>query len=648
MKPIVRCQRLVPFLIALGLLIGLSALALWEGRLVVAGLAGVAMFCLLGMAIQTWRLQRGERRTLIMPVDYQYERERFDRSESRFRALLESLPRVAVQGYDRDRRVIYWNAASTRLYGYLPDEAYGRRLEELIIPADMREAAVQEHLNWIHKGTEIAHRELELKHRSGRGVAVFSHHVMLGQHTDNPLMFCVDVDLSVQKEAYRELAFIQHYDPLTLLPNRPTFISQLDRMLGAREPLAVFFIDIEGFSRINDSLGYELGNELLRQMANRLSEGRQGGELLGRFGNDEFLMAFPQRSNDRGALAFVDRINAIFDAPFRLGDSTQRVGVSLGISLYPDNGESAEELIYAANVARNRAGRPGESRFQLFSAPFHNELIRQHEMLKRLERALEKNELAVHYQPQIALSGRIESLEALLRWFPADGGMVSPGEFIPLAERFGLIGELGQWLINEVCRQQSVWKAEGLTGYRIDINLSGEQLHTPDVLIELDTCLQNHGLDMRDIGIEITENVLVRADSEVLEVLGAFYHRGLRIAIDDFGTGYSSLAYLKQFPVSSLKIDRSFVIDAPSDLRSRAILAGIIFIAHQLGIEVVAEGVETSEQLALVHELRVDLVQGFFHFRPMSADSIRVLIERQPLIERKLPAQPGAPPASGG
>lgn len=622
------------------LLIVASALALSEGRAAVAGLWGVAVLCLLGAFVQTRRLQISERRSEALPVDHPYERERFERSEIRFRALLERLPRVAVQGYDRNRRVIYWNTASTSLYGYVPDEAYGRRIEELIIPAGMRDNVVQSHLNWIRQGVEVAPGELELRHKSGRDVAVFSHHIMLGQHTDNPLMFCVDVDLSVQKEACRELAFIQHYDPLTLLPNRLTFISELNRMIGAGEPLAVFFIDIEGFSRINDSLGYELGNELLRQLADRLGQGCQGGDLLGRFGNDEFLMAFPRCRHDRDVLRFVERLNAIFDAPFRLGDNRQRVEVSLGISLYPDNASRAEALIHAANVACNRAGCPGESRFQLFSAPFHEALIRQHEVLKRLECALEKGELAVHYQPQIARSGRIESMEALLRWFPADGGVVSPGEFIPLAERFGLIGELGEWLINEACRQQAVWKAEGLTGYRIDINLSGEQLRTPDVLMQLESCLRHHRLDMWDIGIEITENVLVGAGSEVLGVLETLRHRGLRIAIDDFGTGYSSLAYLKRFPVTSLKIDRSFVVDAPFELRSRAILAGIVLIAHRLGIEVIAEGVETGEQLALVRELRVDLIQGFFHFRSMSAERIRGLMACQPRIVRTLPPPP--------
>ncbi|GHC16557.1 hypothetical protein GCM10010082_04330 [Kushneria pakistanensis] len=566
-----------------------------------------------------------------------HERLRYDRSEQRFRALLESLPRVAVQGYDRKRRVIYWNAASTQLYGYMPDEVMGCRFEELIVPQEMRESVIRAHQSWINEGVEIPASEMDLVHKSGRSVAVFSHHVMLGQHTDNPLMFCVDVDLSVQKQAHRDLEFIRRYDPLTLLPNRGAFVTELNRLINDsdrhRAPLAVFFIDIENFSEINDSLGYEQGNQLLTQVAERLSQHCYTSDLLARFGNDEFVMACTQLDSRRHALQLIDRVSSMFELPFTLDDKPHRVTVSQGISIFPDNGEDAQSLIYAANVARNRARMPGESRFQIFSQEFHQDLIYQHELLKRLENAIDQQELTLHFQPQISRSGRIESMEALLRWFPASGGMISPGEFIPLAERFGLMERLGSWAIHALCRQQASWKAQGLHGYRVDINLSGEHLRSTAMLELLENTMRHHQLSMRDIGIEITENVLVQADDKVKAFLQALYHRGMKIAIDDFGTGYSSLAYLKQFPVTSLKIDRTFVMDAPEDLQDRAILAGIVFIGHRLGLEVIAEGVETSEQLELVHELNVDLVQGFYYFRSMNAERITPLLETQPLFQ---------------
>ncbi|SPJ33611.1 putative bifunctional diguanylate cyclase/phosphodiesterase [Kushneria phyllosphaerae] len=602
---------------------------------------------ILGLALLAvllaWHRTRSRNRQLYQQLHHpanrlsSHERLRYDRSEQRFRALLESLPRVAVQGYDRKRRVIYWNAASTQLYGYMPDEVMGCRFEELIIPQEMRESVVRAHQTWINEGVEIPGSEMELVHKSGRSVAVFSHHVMLGQHTDNPLMFCVDVDLSVQKQAHRDLEFIRRYDPLTLLPNRAAFIAELNRLLEDedrhRAPLAVFFIDIEHFSEINDSLGYEQGNHLLTQVAERLSQHCYTSDLLARFGNDEFVMACTHLDSRRHALQLIDRVDSMFELPFMLDGKPHHITVSQGISLFPDNGEDAQSLIYAANVARNRARMPGESRFQIFSHEFHRDLIYQHELLKRLENAIDQQELALHFQPQISRSGRIESMEALLRWFPSEGGMVSPSEFIPLAERFGLMGRLGSWAIEALCCQQACWKAQGLHGYRVDINLSGEHLRSTAMLEELERTMQRHQLSMRDVGIEITENVLVQADETVKAHLQTLYHRGMKIAIDDFGTGYSSLAYLKQFPVTSLKIDRTFVMDSPESLKDRAILAGIVFIGHRLGLEVIAEGVETSEQLELVHELNVDLVQGFYYFRSMRAERITPLLETQPLFQ---------------
>ncbi|MFC0337302.1 PAS domain S-box-containing protein/diguanylate cyclase (GGDEF) domain-containing protein [Kushneria avicenniae] len=623
--------------LGMALILALAIMAFMSAHHLIVLFLSVALV----MVLLAWHRCRQRNRQLYRRLHHpanhlgSHERLRYDRSEQRFRALLESLPRVAVQGYDRQRRVIYWNAASTQLYGYMPGEVMGCRFEELIIPKDMRESVVRAHQAWINEGVEIPASEIELLHKSGRHVAVFSHHVMLGQHTDNPLMFCVDVDLSVQKQAHRDLEFIQRYDPLTLLPNRDAFIAELDRLLEDRQsaPLAVFFIDIEKFSDINDTLGYEQGNHLLTLVAERLSQYCYTSDLLARFGNDEFVMACTQLDSRRHALQLIDRINSMFEMPFTLAGKPHRIRISQGISLFPDNGEDARSLVHAANVARNRARTPGESRFQIFSHEFHRDLIHQHELLKRLENAIDQDELALHFQPQISRSGRIESMEALLRWFPAGGGMVSPAEFIPLAERFGLMERLGSWSIDALCTQQAVWKTQGLTGYRVDLNLSGEHLRSTAMLEKLEKAIQRHQLSMRDVGIEITENVLVRADETVKAYLQTLYHRGMKIAIDDFGTGYSSLAYLKQFPVTSLKIDRTFVVDAPDNLQDRAILAGIVFIGHRLGLEVIAEGVETSEQLELVNELNVDLVQGFYYFRSMPAERITPLLETQPLFK---------------
>ncbi|WP_458526828.1 putative bifunctional diguanylate cyclase/phosphodiesterase [Onishia taeanensis] len=559
--------------------------------------------------------------------DLERVRRHYSESEQRFRALLETLPKVAVQGYDRDRRVIYWNSASTALYGYTPDEAQGGLLEDLIIPAEMRHGVIEAHRAWVQEGVEIPASELELKRKGGEPVAVFSHHVMLGEHTAEPLMFCVDVDLSDQKQARRDLDFLTRFDALTMLPNRQTYESQLDECLNhARrlgEVVAVAFVDISGFAEINDAEGYEQGDRLLVEVAHRLRGCQRASDLLSRFGADEFVMAFPHLGAEGDALCLVKKLLAAFHEPFDLGLGQVHVNLKIGISLYPDNGQSARDLIQSADVAKNRAKLASHQPYWFFEQGLHDELIHEYRMAERLQRALRDGEFCLHYQPQVAAtSGRVENFEALLRWFPSEGGSVSPGEFIPVAERSNLIHRIGEWVIREACRQQADWKAKGLGECRIDINLSGKQVIQHDVFADLEACMKAYGLTARDIGIELTENVLIKADQQVLSTLRRLYHQGMKIAIDDFGTGYSSLSYLKEFPITALKIDRSFVRDAPEETSDRAIMAAMVFIGHQLGLEVIAEGVETEEQLELVREFGCDLVQGYYYFKPMSADDI--------------------------
>ncbi|MCA1769448.1 MAG: EAL domain-containing protein [Halomonas sp.] len=558
-------------------------------------------------------------------------RHQFLVSEQRFRALLESLPKVAVQGYDRNRRVIYWNKASTRLYGYTPEEAQGRLLEELIIPAPMREGVIQAHRDWIEQGNEIPSDEIELRHRSGELVPVFSHHVMLNEYTDEPLMFCVDVDLSDQKRAHRELDFANRYDRLTHLLNRHSLEEQLNlALLECRRQsgsLVLVHLDVDHFIDINEALGYDQGDLLLVELATRLNRDRRATDIASRVSGDEFIIAFSGIHDLDDIPRLVRKVEDVMRAPFVLQERYCKLSACLGIAIFPDNGETASELIRNADVAKNRAKLAGQGQVVYFNQQLHDDLLHQHRLSDRLERAVEAGELVLHYQPQVsAISGRIEHLEALLRWIPAEGPPVSPAEFIPLAERSELIHRIGDWVLENACRQRAEWRTAGLKLGRIDINFSGRQVKRTGVFDHFEACVERHGLGPRDIGIELTENVLIEADDDILAGLRRLHHRGFRIAIDDFGTGYSSLSYLKHFPVTALKIDRTFVRDAPNQPGDRAIMEATVFIGHRLGLEVVAEGVENREQLALVREMRCDLVQGFYFFRPMAAADIERLL----------------------
>lgn len=558
-------------------------------------------------------------------------RRQYLESEQRFRSLLESLPKVAVQGYDRDRRVIYWNEGSTRLYGYTAEEAQGQLLEDLIIPAFMRDGVIQAHRAWIEKGVAISAGELELKHKTGEPVSVYSQHLMLNEHTDSPLLFCVDVDLSGQKRAHRELEFATRFDRLTHLPNRQTFEVDLDGLLDScrrlGHGLVTIYVDIDHFVEINDALGYDQGDRLLVELTRRLRECQRATDLVSRVSSDEFVLAFPCAQLATDVRRVVRRVQNVFRQPFVLDGRERQVTACLGVALFPENGDSSRELIRNADVAKNRAKLAGRGTLRFFQQKLHDELVRQHHLSARLEEALDNGEFSLHYQPQVSVaSGRIENLEALIRWETSEGPAISPAEFIPLAERSGLIHRLGDWVIEEACRQQAEWRAKGFLHHRIDINISGRQLVRLDALKRFEDSLQRHGLGPRDIGIELTENILIEADETVLEDLRRLYHRGIRIALDDFGTGYSSLSYLKHFPVTALKIDRSFIHDAPMQPKDRAIMEGAILIGHRLGLEVVAEGVENAEQLSLLRDMHCDLVQGFFFFRPMPAQEIERLL----------------------
>ncbi|SDL80890.1 PAS domain S-box-containing protein/diguanylate cyclase (GGDEF) domain-containing protein [Modicisalibacter muralis] len=598
-------------------------------RLVISLLAATALLALVRVGYLLRWQSTGQAK--ILTLDNELQAAHWRQSERRFRALLESLPRVAVQGYDSQRKVIYWNEASTQLYGYTSEEAIGRNLEDLLIPEPMRDDVINAHTAWIREGREIPASELELRNKSGAPVAVFSHHVMLGEQSSDPLLFCVDVDLSDQKQARRDLDFMTHFDALTHLPNRRTFESELAECLiecqRHGDNLAVVFLDLDQFAEINDAQGYAQGDALLTLVARRLLCHQRSSDLIARFGSDEFVMAFPRVNVNHEALSLVNKLLDDFSQPFMLAGKETHVTASLGISLFPDNGTTASELIRNADVAKHRAKQAGRGSYWFFNQQFHDELIHQHQLAERLQNALRDGELALHYQPQVATrSGRIESLEALLRWFPRDGEAISPAEFIAVAERSNLIHRLGEWVINEACRQQAMWKAVGLGDCRIDINLSGKQIADHRVFLSLESRMAEYRLTPRDIGIELTENVLIQADDKTLEGLRRLYHQGMKIAIDDFGTGYSSLSYLKLFPVTSIKIDRSFVRDAPTDTSDRAIMEATVFIGHRLGLEVVAEGVENEDQLELVREMGCDLIQGYYFFRPMSSDDITKLL----------------------
>ncbi|PSF11495.1 putative bifunctional diguanylate cyclase/phosphodiesterase [Marinobacter shengliensis] len=549
-------------------------------------------------------------------------------SEQDFYELIESLPMVAVQGYDRKRRVIYWNDASRHLYGYTREEAEGQLLEDLIIPDHLREGVIDAHQNWLESNISIPPEEIELKHKDGHLVPVYSSHVMIKQDTGDCEMFCIDVSLQEQKKANDKLQWMANFDDLTQLPNRRMMEVELSARLMEAErrqsgEIAVVFIDLDNFKLINDTLGHHYGDELLLAVANGLKGEIRCCDQLSRFGGDEFVLLMFDFDGPESIHEVFRRLSSMLERGFILNGACYQVTASFGVSLYPNDGTTVPELMGNADAAMYQAKESGKNSICFYTSDINDRLLRYQKTTALLRNALVAGSLQLYFQPQIDLkNGRMRSCEALLRCFDENSRPVPPDIFIPVAEKSGLINRIGDWVIDAACKQLTAWKNTALGDLRIDINLSGKQLTNQHLASDILQKLYHHDLRPSQLGVELTENEVIEGDEVQIGQLERLKNAGVHISIDDFGTGYSSLLYLRKLPVCSLKIDRSFLHHAMENSSDMAIMQAIITVGHSLGLSVVVEGVETTEQDNLVKTLSCDLAQGYLYARPMPADSM--------------------------
>ena len=546
-------------------------------------------------------------------------------SESRFRELIESLPAIAVQGYDEARRVIYWNDASEALYGFSSEEAQGQHLEDLIIPKEMRQAVIEAHGLWVKEGQLIPPAELELQRKDGSHVPVFSSHVMLQSESNSKEMYCIDVSLVEQKQAHAELSRIAHYDSLTDLPNRRTFADRLRQMMKRADregrQVAVMMLDLDRFKEVNDTLGHDHGDLLLQEAALRLKSSVRATDTVARLGGDEFLVILDEIGNLAVVERVAQKILQQMSEPFILKDHRSFVSASIGITLYPSDAMSLESLLKNADQAMYAAKDKGRNRYNYFTSEMEAAAQSRRHMLNELRDAISLEQLELYYQPIIDFkSGSVVKAEALLRWNHPKG-QIPPMEFIPLAEETGLIVSIGNWVFAEVIRQTSAWKAHYDTDLQVSINTSPVQYKDDNSSKPgWFASLLSSGLKPENICIEITETLLMEMGKDVTDKLLQFRDQGIQVSLDDFGTGYSSLAYLKQFHIDYLKIDKSFVSNLKSDSHDFVLCEAIIVMAHTLGIKVIAEGVETEEQAQLLKLIGCDFGQGYLFSRPVPAN----------------------------
>jgi diguanylate cyclase (GGDEF)-like protein len=433
----------------------------------------------------------------------------------------------------------------------------------------------------------------------------------------------------------RQIERISHYHPLTDLPNRQLFLDRLEQDLAHAQRdnrlVVIMLLNLDRFKQINDTLGHLLGDDVLQCVAERLKTQARAGDTIAHLGGDEFGFVLPGMESAQSSADFAQKLIDLFvHEPLLVGEHELFVSICAGISLYPLDGVDANMLIQNANAALHHAKKEGSGNFQYYTNQMNASARLRLTMETELHRALSREEFVLHYQPKVdLLSGKIIGMEALLRWQSPERGLVAPGEFIPLLEETGLIVSVGEWVLREACRQARVWQQLGLPDIRVAVNLSAVQFGQPDLADVIEAIFKDNDLDpsLGILELELTESLLMKNTDRTAATLNQLHEFGIRFSIDDFGTGYSSLSYLKRFPISMLKIDQSFVCDVSKMGDDAQIVRAIIALGHSLGLKVIAEGVETVEQLGSLRIMQCDETQGYLFSRPVRGDEMTRLLQ---------------------
>jgi len=534
---------------------------------------------------------------------------------------------------DAEERIILMNRAFTEMTGYTLEESLG--LTPRFLKSGRHDRSFYARL-WKDL-LQSGHWQGEIWNRRKSG-EVFPELVSISTVRDESGAVTQFVgifsDISQIKDAVDKLDFLAHHDPLTGLPNRLVLTSRLQHSLSAakreRKRLALLMLDLDRFKDVNDSFGHVAGDELLRQVAERLAKRLRGVDTVTRLGGDEFTVLLEDLAQPQDAAHVAWDIIGAMNEPWRLSNGLEvRVGTSVGIALYPEHGSTSEDLLQHADAALYRAKDEGRGNFKYFSDELTQAARRRISLESMLRRAIRQQDLSVHYQPQYDItSGAIVGAEALVRWTDPEEGRIPPSSFISVAEQTGLIGEIGEWVLHETCRQGRAWLDSGLPPLNLAVNLSMHQFRYGDIRHTVAAVLSETRFPAASLELELTESALMDRESAVVELLQGLRALNVRLAIDDFGTGYSSLAYLKRFPLNVLKIDKSFIEDIPVHTGDMEIAAAIIALGHILRLRVVAEGVETPDQLAFLREKGCDLFQGYLRSPPLPPEEfVKLLAE---------------------
>ena len=510
----------------------------------------------------------------------------------------------------------------------------GSTREEL--PGSLRDLTSPEHHRLDEEAFEklmafgaCAPFEKELVRRDGTTIPV-----LFGAALHDEEIACFVVDLSQNKQAQEKLNHLAYHDALTDLPNQVLFKDRLKQAIAysrrSDQMHAVLLLNLDRFKTVNDSLGYTAGDRLLQSVAQRLTSCVRESDTVARFGGDEFAILLTQISRAQDAANAARAIKEVLNQAFIFDEQEVFISTSIGISLYPHDDRDTAGLLKNAGTALDRAKVEGGNNYQFYTAGGTTRALKQLVLESNLRGALERSEFVVHYQPQVTIPDfHLIGMEALVRWRHPSLGLLYPSEFVPLAEDSGLIIALGEWVMRNACLQNKVWQDKGLMPMRLSVNFSARQFQQPNFITAVEEILRDTNLDPRWLELELTESSIMKEPDLAIEKLHELKLMGIRVAIDDFGTGYSSLNYLKRFPIDTLKIDKTFVADVCKDPHDTAIVRAVITLGHALELTVIAEGVETQEQLKYLSSLGCDVVQGFLFSKSLPAAAFEELLIEQ-------------------
>ncbi len=519
-----------------------------------------------------------------------------------------------------------------------PEEFLGRKVSE-VLPADVAGILLQGIERALDLG-ELQSVVYELPMPDG-----FHHYEARIAPSGIDKAIAVVRDITAQKLNEEKIRRLAYFDTLTGMPNRQHFIERVDReLLRARREnrqLALLFLDLDGFKRINDTLGHSAGDFLLQSVAERLKEKLRAGDIVTRPGIDDFSLHFARLGGDEFTIVLPDiedagvvrliaqRVQSVLSRPFQIGSETITITASIGIAIFPDDGEDAGALLKHADTAMYFAKDQGRNNWQMYSKTLTNAAMARLSVENDIRKGLERNEFYLVYQPQVlAQDGKIVGIEALIRWQHPERGLVAPAEFIAVAEESGLIVPMGEWVIRTACRQVLAWQNAGVTTPRVAVNLSARQVRAPSFVGIVAGIIAETGIDADLLELELTESILMDPDAQRIEGLHQLRALGVHFAIDDFGTGYSSMSYVKRFPIGMLKIDQSFVRGLPHNANDAGITTAILAMARSLELDVIAEGVESNEQRAFLLKAQCPKLQGFLFSVPVPADEMEGLLRK--------------------